>query len=296
MEEKDDKDEENNKIIEEEVEEVEEIRETKKTIDEGFSQLIDSYYEMIYCLVDNTDKEKNKLFINMNLQDSISQDENISIYTDSECKNLFQELKPSKGLNVNYTFDILEGQEFYMKSSINKELFFYYKYCTEKDLEGINISKKDLKVKCKENKNNKLKISFNSPYTKGTKFNTKYLIYISDDKKEKYNIFKEVKVKEVKSVEGNEYKYEVELDIDPSKKDQFIYVVAEPKDSNVNIRPKIFYKGEKILEPGNKSETIIYFILIILIIIIFFYKFMKKKRLAQQKKESNAFSNLTNEL
>ena len=295
MKEKDDTDEENNRKLEEVVEKVEEIRETKKTIEEGFSQLIDSN-EMIYCLVDNTDKEKTKLFININLQDSISQDENVSIYTDSECKNLFQKLKPSKGLNMNYNFDISEGQEFYMKSYITEELFFYYKYSTEKDLEKINFSKKALKVKCIENKNNKLKISFNSPYTKENKFNTRYFIYISEGKKKKYNIFKEDKVKEVLSVEGNKDKYEVELDIDPSKKDQFIYVVAELNDSNVNIKPKIIYKGEKVLEPENKSETIINIILIILIIITFIYKFMKKRRLAQQKKESNAFANITNDL
>lgn len=289
MKEKDDKEE------GEEVEEIEEIKQTKKTIEEGFSQIIDSN-EMIYCLVDNTEKEKTKLFININLQDTPSQDENVSIYTDSECKNIFQELKPLKGLNMNYTFDISKGQEFYMKSNFIKEIFFYYKYCTENDLKEIKISKKALKIKSIENKENKLKISFNSPYSKETKFNTKYLIYISEGKNKKYNIFKDEKVKEVKSVEGNKDKYEIEIDIDSNKKGQFIYIVAEPKDPNVNIRPKLIYKGEKVPEPENKSETIINIILIILIIITFIYKFMKKRRLAQQKKESNAFANMTNDL
>ena len=140
-------------------------KESKKTIEEGFSQLINSD-DTIYCLVDNLDKEKNKLFININLQESPSDDEKVSLYTDSECKNLFQELKPNKGLNINNIFDVSQDQEFYMKSNISKEFFFYYKYCTEKDLEEINISKKVLKVKCLENKNNNLKISFNCPYTK----------------------------------------------------------------------------------------------------------------------------------
>ena len=160
----------------------------------------------------------------------------------------------------------------------------------------MNLSKKALKVKCIENKNNKLKISFNSPYSKETKINTKYLIYISEGKKKKYNIFKEEEVKEVNSFEGNKDKYEIEIDIDPTKKDQFIYVVAEPKDSNFNLKPKIIYKGDKVLEPPNKSETIINIILIILIIITFIYKFMKKRRLAQQKKEANAFANMNNDL
>lgn len=289
MKEKDDKEEikESNTIIEE----GEKNKESKKTIEEGFSQLIDSD-DTIYCLVDNLDKEKNKLFININLQESPSDDEKVSIYSDSECTNLFQELKPNKGLNINNIFDISQDQEFYMKSNISKEFFFYYKYCTEKDLKEINISKKVLKVKCLENKNNNLKISFNCPYTNEAKFNTKYYIYISEGKKKRYNIFKDEQVKEVKSFEGNKDKYEVEISIDPSKKDQFIYVVAEPKDPNVNVKPKILYKGEKVLEPENKSETIINIILIILIIITFIYKFMKKRRLALQKKESN----MTNDL
>lgn len=290
MKEKDDR-EENNRIIEE----AEEKKESKKTIEEGFSQLINSN-DTNYCLIDNLDREKNKLFVNIILQETPSEDENVSIYTDAECKNLFQEIKPNKGLNINNTFDISIDQTFYMKSNFTKEFFFYYKYCTEKDLEEINISKKTLKVKCVENKNNKLKITFNCPYTKEAKFNTKYSIYISEGKKKRYHIFKDEKVKEVKNVEGNKDKYEVEIDVDPSKKDQFIYIVAEPKDPNVNVKPKIIYKGEKVLEPENKSETIINIILIILIIITFIYKFMKKRRLAQQKKESNAFANMTNDL
>ena len=293
MKEKDDKEEikESNKIIEE----VEEIKESKITIEEGLSQLISSN-DSIYCLVDNLDRDKNKLFINIVLQEAPSEDEKISLYTDSECKNLFQELKPSKSLNINDIFDISMDQEFYMKSNLTKEFFFYYKYGTEKDLEEINISKKTLKIKCLENKNNKLKISFNCPYTKEAKFNTKYSIYISEGKKKRYNIFKDDKAKDVKNFEGNKDKYEIEIDIDPSKKDQFIYIIAEPKDPKVNVKPKILYKGEKVPEPQNKSETIINIILIILIIITFIYKFMKKRRLAQQKKEANGFANMTDGL
>ena len=65
MKENDDNVEENNKIIEE-VEEIEEIKVTKKTIEQGFSQFIDSN-DLTYCLVDNIEKEKTKLFININL-------------------------------------------------------------------------------------------------------------------------------------------------------------------------------------------------------------------------------------
>ena len=121
MKEKDDKEEikESNTIIEE----GEKNKESKKTIEEGFSQLINSD-DTIYCLVDNLDKEKNKLFININLQESPSDDEKVSLYTDSECKNLFQELKPNKGLNINNIFDVSQDQEFYMKSNISKEFNF----------------------------------------------------------------------------------------------------------------------------------------------------------------------------
>ncbi len=262
------------------------------TIEEGFSQIINSN-EKIYSLLENKENKNNKLFVSVNYPEKTIETEYASIYTDPECKNLFQELKPSKGFNNIYNFDITPEQKFFIKSNNPSEIIFYYKYCIDKDFEQIESIKKVVKVKCGENKENKLKISFNCPYTKEVKFNTKYTIYVTEEKNKKYKIFKDEKIKEVKIVEGTKEKYETEVKIDSSKKDQFVYIIAEPKDPSVHLRPRIIYKGEFIPEAYNKTDTIINGILIVLIIITFIYKFMKKRRLAQQKAQSNMPGNDT---
>ena len=268
-------------------------KEEKMVIEEGFQQLIKSG-DSVYTLKENNEKDKNKILISINYPEKTLETEFASLYTDEECKNLFQELKPSKGFNNTYNFDISLNQKFFLKSNHPNEFFFYYKYCTEKDLELLNIiSKKALRVKCIENKDNKLKISFNSPYTEETKFNTKYSIYISEGKNKKYLIFKDEKIKEAKIIEGTKDKYETEITIDSSKKDQFVYIVAEPKDPTINLRPRIIYKGEKVPEASSSSDTIINIILIILIIITLIYKIYKKRKIANQKKGANNGGNGT---
>ena len=62
-------------------------------------------------------------------------------------------------------------------------IFFYYKYATYKDVAQIKIAKKGLKVKCLENKDNNLKISFNYPYSQESHFKSKYTIFLSEGKK-----------------------------------------------------------------------------------------------------------------
>lgn len=270
-----------------------EENETKLVIEEGRSQLIKSE-DTIYSLIENTDNTKTKIFVNVNYPEKTLENEFASLYTDSECKTLFQELKPSKGFNNVYNFDISVGQKLFLKSNHTNKIFFYYKYCTEKDLEQMKSLKlKSLKVKCLENKDNTLKITFNCPYTEEVKFSTKYTIYVTEEKNKKYKIFKDENIKEAKIIEGTKEKYEIEVKIDSSKKDQFVYIVAEPKDPSVHLRPRIIYKGEFIPEAYNKTDTIINGILIVLIIITFIYKFMKKRRLAQQRAQSNASGNDT---
>lgn len=261
-------------------------------IEEGASHLITSI-ETVYSLLVNTENKNNKIFISINYPEKTIETEFASLYTDSDCKNLFQELKPSKGFNNFYNFDISKNQPLFMKSNNPNPIYFYYKYCTEKDLEQIKDLKKSQKVKCLENKDNKLKISFDSLFSKEVKFNTKYTIYVSEGKKKKYDIFKDQKIDNAKIVEGNKDKYETEVKIDSSKKEQFVYVVAEPKDPNVNLRPKIIFKGDKVPEAENKFDTIINIILIILIILTLIYKVMKRRRLAQQRKEVNPPINIT---
>ena len=247
------------------------------TIEEGVSLLVKSN-ETVYTLIQNSDRIKNKIFISINYPEKTLENEFASLYSDLECKNLFKELKPSKGFNNFYNFDVTTDQNLFLKSNHPNEFYFYYKYCTETDVADIDIIKKKLKVKCLENKDNKLKISYECPYNKEVQFNTKYTIYISDGKGKKYKIFKDEKIEGAKIVEGNKDKYETEVKIDSSKKDQFVYVVAEPKDPNVNLRPKIIYRGAQVMEPYNKWDTIINGILIVLIIITFIYKIIKKRR------------------
>ena len=256
------------------------------TIEEGSSQII-LPNEAIYALIENKEKKNNKLFISVNYPEKTEENEYACLFIDPECKNTFQELKPSKGFNNIYKFDISSGQRYFVKSNNPHEIIFYYKYCVDKDFEQIESIKKVLKVKCLENKENKLKISFNYPYSKEVKFSTKYTIYLTEGKKKKYGVFKDEKIEGAKIIEGTKDKYETEIKIDSNKKDQFVYVVAEPKDSNVNLRPKIIYKGEKVPEAENKSDTIINIILVILIIITLIYKIKKKRKIAMEKKESN---------
>ena len=272
-----------------EVEEEEEKKPSTPTIEEGVSQLVKSD-DTVYSLIQNTEKKNNKIYICINYPEKTLENENASLYSDLECKNLFQELKPSKGFNNFYNFDVSLNQNLFLKSNHPNEFFFYYKYCTETDIEQINIIKKKLKVKCLENKDNQLKISYECPYNKEVKFNTKYTIYLSDTKGKKYKIFKDAKLEGAKIVEGNKDKYESEVKIDSSKKDQFVYVVAEPKDPSVNLRPRIIYRGDQVIEAANKWDNIINGILIVLIIITFIYKMYKKKK----KREMAAAANDNN--
>ena len=272
-----------------EVEEEEEKKPSTPTIEEGVSQLVKSD-DTVYSLIQNTEKKNNKIYVCINYPEKTLENENASLYSDLECKNLFQELKPSKGFNNFYNFDVSLNQNLFLKSNHPNEFFFYYKYCTETDIEQINIIKKKLKVKCLENKDNQLKISYECPYNKEVKFNTKYTIYLSDTKGKKYKIFKDAKLEGAKIVEGNKDKYESEVKIDSSKKDQFVYVVAEPKDPSVNLRPRIIYRGDQVIEAANKWDNIINGILIVLIIITFIYKMYKKKK----KREMAAAANDNN--
>ena len=77
-----------------------------------------------------------------------------------------------------------------------------------------------------------------------------------------------------------------------NKKDLFFYVVAETKDPNVSLRPKIIYKGEKVPETESMSENIINGILIVLIIITLFYKIYKRKLKAKQEAGNSGNSTL----
>ena len=259
----------------------------KTQIEEGFSQLIKNN-EIVYSLIENSDNQKDKLFVCINYQEKTPENELASLYTDEECKNLYKELKPSKGFNSTYTLDIPENKKLYLKSNLSNEYYFYYKYCKENDIDQIKINKKNLKVKFVQKLKNTMKISFNCPFACENKFNTKYTIYISEGKNKKYKIFKDEKEEGKKIIEGSNDTYETEVKIDPNKKDLFFYVVAESKDPQVSLRPKIIYKGEKVPESESLSENIINGILIVLIIITFFYKMYKRKMKAKEQAESNS--------
>lgn len=265
---------------------MEEKEEKIPTIEEGRSQLIKAE-DKIYSLIENSNKANNKIFICVNYPEKTLENEFASLYTDIECKNLFQELKPGKGFNKFYNFDAPE-KNLFLKSTHPNEFFFYYKYCNETDIKQVDIvKKKGLKVKCLENKENKLKISFDCPYSQEAKFSTKYSVYLTDGKGKKYKIFKDETIESAKILEGNNDKYETEVKIDSNKKDQFVFVVAEPKDPNVVLRPQIIYRGDEVMEATNKWDNIINGILIVLIIITLIYKIIKKRKLAMQKKEAN---------
>lgn len=264
---------------------------SQPTLEEGVCQLI-KLPESVYTLVENHNK---KIFISVNYPETSLENEFASLYTDSDCKNLFQELKKQtkKGLNNTFSFDIPSSNKLYLKSNLTNEFFFYYKFTAETDVEQIDCLKKTLKVltiKCLENKDNKLKIQFENPYTKEFKFNTKYSIYVTE---KKYRIFKDEKLEPAKIIEGNQDKYETEVKIDSSKKEQYVYIAAEPKDPAVSLRPRIIYKVEKVPEVDNKLDNIINGILIVLIIITLIYKFYKKRKLRLQKAQEAAGGNST---
>ena len=263
------------------------MEENKTQIEEGFSQLIKNN-EIVYSLLENSDNQKDKLFVSINYPEKTPENELASLYTDEECKSLYKELKPSKGFNSTYTLEIPETKKLYLKSNLSDEYYFYYKYCKENDIEQIKINKKNLKVKFVQKLKNSIKISFNCPFTHEEKFNTKYTIYISEGKNKRYKIFKDEKEEGKKILEGSKDTYETEVKIDPNKKDLFFYVVAESKDPKVSLRPKIIYKGEKVPESESFSENVINGILIVLIIITFFYKMYKRKMKAKQQAESNS--------
>ena len=262
------------------------MEEKNTQIEEGFSQLIKDN-EKVYSLLENSDKKKDKLFVCVNYQEKLGENELASLYTDEECKNLFKELKPSKGLNTTFSLEIPETKKLYLKSNLSNEYYFYYKYCTENDIQQIKINKKNLKVKFVEKLKNSIKISFNCPFTNEEKFNTKYTIYVSEGKNKKYKIFKDEN-EEGKIIEGTKDTYETVVKVDLNKKDLFFYVVAETKDPKVSLRPKIIFKGEKVPESESLSENIINGILIVLIIVTFFYKIYKRKFKFQQSSESNS--------
>ena len=263
------------------------MEENKTQIEEGFSQLIKNN-EIVYSLLENSDNQKDKLFVSINYPEKTPENELASLYTDEECKNLYKELKPSKGFNSTYTLEIPETKKLYLKSNLSDEYYFYYKYCKENDIEQIKTNKKNLKVKFVQKLKNSIKISFNCPFTHEEKFNTKYTIYISEGKNKRYKIFKDEKEEGKKILEGSKDTYETEVKIDPNKKDLFFYVVAESKDPKVSLRPKIIYKGEKVPESESFSENVINGILIVLIIITFFYKMYKRKMKAKEQAESSS--------
>ena len=263
------------------------MEENKTQIEEGFSQLIKNN-EIVYSLLENSDNQKDKLFVSINYPEKTPENELASLYTDEECKNLYKELKPSKGFNSTYSLEIPETKKLYLKSNLSDEYYFYYKYCKENDIEQIKINKKNLKVKFVQKLKNSIKISFNCPFTHEEKFNTKYTIYISEGKNKRYKIFKDEKEEGKKILEGSKDTYETEVKIDPNKKDLFFYVVAESKDPKVSLRPKIIYKGEKVPESESFSENVINGILIVLIIITFFYKMYKRKMKAKEQAESSS--------
>ena len=267
------------------------MEEQKTQLEEGISQLIKNH-EIVYSLLENSDKTKDKLYICVNYQEKLGENELASLYTDEECKNLFKELKPSKGLNSTYTTEIPESKKLYLKSNLSNEYYFYYKYCNEKEVEQVKISKKNLKVKFVQKLKNSMKISFNCPFTSEEKFNTKYSIFISEGKNKKYKIFKDEKEESKRIIEGKKDTYKIEVNIDVNKKDLFFYVIAETKDPNVSLRPKIIYKGEKVPETESMSENIINGILIVLIIITLFYKIYKRKLKAKQAAGNSGNSTL----
>lgn len=272
----------------------------ENVVEEGKASLIKGEEE-IYTLEDNASSEKNnKLFININYPTEVDEEGITSIYLDKECKQLFNELKHKANFNNMFSFDVTKGQKFYIKSKAQKEFLFYFKYCNQSDVEQVNNIKEKLKVKMKEDSGKgTIKVEFDSPYQeKDNNFQVKYSIYLSEGGNKNYKIFKEAKLDETKIVEGKEAKYEVELKVDTSKKAHYVYVVAEPKDGKISLRPKIIYTGCKIPknEATSKSDTIINAILIVLIIITLIYKIIKKRRKYLEQQKTGGATNEKNPL
>lgn len=258
-------------------------------LEEGVSHLLTGD-ENIYTLDENTSKNK-KLFICITYSETPEDNDFTSLYKDSECTKLISELRIKDRFNNIYIFDAEENQKIYVKSKYKEDFVFYYKYCSEEDENKVKHLKDSLKVALKENAgNNKIKIEFESPYAQNdNKINTKYSIYVSDGGNKNYKVLKDLKLKEKKIIEGDKDKYEVELDVDTSQKNHFVYVVAESKESKIPLRPKIIYTGVKIPKKEKESnDTVINAILIVLIIITLIYKFYKKrKKMLDQQAKSN---------
>ena len=135
--------------------------ENKPTLEEGVCQLIKDP-ETVHTLVENSSKDNTKIFLSVNYPETSLDNEFASLYTDPDCKNLFQELtkQTKKGVNNTYSFDVASSTKLYLKSNLTNEFFFYYKYTTQAEVEKIDYFKKSLKVltiKCLQNKENKLK-------------------------------------------------------------------------------------------------------------------------------------------
>ena len=125
---------------------MEEKENKNPVIEEGSFTLIK--LNEVFSLIKNEDDTKNKIFVNVNYRGKPSDDEFATLYSDFECKNIFKELKSSRGFNNTFNFDISVSDTLYLKANITKEFYFYYKYCTEKDLEQMNNINTDLKVQC----------------------------------------------------------------------------------------------------------------------------------------------------
>ena len=262
----------------------------KSVLEEGVSHLLVGD-ENVYTLDENSSKNK-KLFLSITYAETPEDNDFTSLYKDPECTQLISELRHKDRFNNIFIFDAEENKKIYLKSKYKEDFVFYYKYCSEEEENKIKHLKDSLKVTLKENSgNNKVKIEFECPYaTNENKINTKYSIYVSDSGNKNYKVLKDLKLKEKKIIEGDKEKYEVEIDVDTSQKNHFVYVVAESKDPKVSLRPKVVYTGVKIPKKEKESnDTVINAILIVLIIITLIYKFYKKRKkmLNQQAKPSN---------
>lgn len=257
----------------------------ENTIEEGRTSLIKGE-EQIYSLEENSSSGKNpKLFVSISYPSDVDEEETTSLYSDPSCTNLIQELKHESSYNNIFILDSKDSNKIYLKSKYSKDFLFYYKYCTEEDINQVKETKSKMKVKMKEdNGKGVVKIEFDSPYDEGKEnkkdFNIKYSIYVTEGEKKNYKIFTEKNCSETKIVEGNKTKYEVEVKINTKEKGHYVYVVAEPKDAKVSLRPRIIYTGCKIpkFDGESTSDKIINGILIVLIIITLIYKIIKKRK------------------
>lgn len=256
-------------------------------LEEGVSHLLTGGEDSIYTIDENPTK-KQKLFICISFSETPDDNESLLLYRDSSCSDKFSELRHKGRFNNIFIFDAEEKQKLYLKTKYEQDYILYYKYCSEEEVNKVKKVKDPLKVIMKENKGNgKVKIEFDSPYENNSNINMKYSIYVSEGGKN-YKIMKDLKLKETKIAEDKKEKLEIELDVDTSQKNHFVYVVAETKDPNVSLRPKVIYVGDKIPKKEKESnDTVINAILIVLIIITLIYKIYKrrKKMMAKQGQE-----------